>query len=71
MPSEIRFVASDFHTAVKAADKLFIVAPSAAIKDGTAFAALRASKDPLAVSCCRARADTAQSLLRKLSLDLC
>ena len=46
-------VAGDaFHTAVKGVDKLFIVAPASCIKDGTAFAAMRASNDPLAVSCC-------------------
>jgi hypothetical protein len=51
MPSEISFVAGDaFHTAVKGADKLFIVAPASCIKDGTAFAAMRASNDPLAAT---------------------
>lgn len=51
MPSEISFVdGAGFLSAVDNADKLFIVAPSAAFKDGTAFEGLRTSKIPLAVS---------------------
>jgi hypothetical protein len=50
MPSEIAFVGGEaFVSAFRDANKLFIVAPAAAIKDGTAFEAMRASKEPLAV----------------------
>ena len=53
MPSEIAFVGKEsFKSAVLDADKLFIVAPAAAIKDGGAFELMRISKEPLAVSCC-------------------
>eukprot|EP01043_Picozoa_sp_COSAG02_P036207 COSAG02_NODE_2637_length_8357_cov_7.120974_17_plen_57_part_00 len=51
MASEIVFVGGeDFVSAFNDANKLFIVAPAAAIADGTAFDAMRASKEPLAVS---------------------
>lgn len=50
MPSEIEFVSGEeFVSAFSDANKLFIVAPAGAIKDGTAFEAMRASKEPLAV----------------------
>ena len=53
MPSEISFVdGAGFLPAVDHADKLFIVAPAAAIKDGSALEAMRTSKHALAVSFC-------------------
>ena len=53
MSSELKFVGRDgFGPAFIDADKIFIVAPSSALKDGTALEALRTSKTPLAVSLC-------------------